>query len=244
MKRILDLTINGTPLTRNDSVPALTWLLKERKKNIQTAYVPYTGDLSVLDRAQIANWFEIHIAKDTRLRHKWITSLPIAHAFTVFISYRLLKGRRNKMDHSIFEQLRAAWNHQVERTGSGLGVDVDRECLSRLEERMFERSREAGIAGHFQWGRDAGDHQECWDPYRGIQEEWDHGDRSGSDGELLVSAKNYDIRNIVTEHVGQLGKNYIYLTHQPTAEQAQDERKPRPRPRPTTRQKKNLAGQK
>jgi len=29
---------------------------------------------------------------------------------------------------------------------------------------MFERSALAGIAGNYQWGLDAGDHQEGWNP--------------------------------------------------------------------------------
>ncbi|KAF9455269.1 hypothetical protein BDZ94DRAFT_1149587, partial [Collybia nuda] len=63
-------------------------------------------------------------------------------------------------------------------------IDVDRDCLARLEEEMFERSAQAGIAGHFQWGLDAGDHQDCWNPYSDTPEHWNHGDREGSDGEL------------------------------------------------------------
>ena len=67
-------------------------------------------------------------------------------------------------------------------------VDVDKECLDILEGSMFERSTRAGIAGYCQWGLDAGDHQECWDPYSGTPEHWNHGDRVDSDGELEVSA--------------------------------------------------------
>ncbi|KAF8956267.1 hypothetical protein BDZ97DRAFT_1763938 [Flammula alnicola] len=63
-------------------------------------------------------------------------------------------------------------------------IDVDKECLESLEELMFERSSKAGMAGNCQWGLDAGDHQECWDPYQGIPSYWNYGDRSESEGEL------------------------------------------------------------
>ncbi|KAF9461663.1 hypothetical protein BDZ94DRAFT_1167414, partial [Collybia nuda] len=49
-------------------------------------------------------------------------------------------------------------------------VDVDHDSLARLEEEMFEISIEAGIAGHYQWELDSGDHQGMWDPYFGIPE--------------------------------------------------------------------------
>jgi len=37
-------------------------------------------------------------------------------------------------------------------------VNVDKDCLGMLEEEMFEKSTCAGIASHWQWGLDAGDH--------------------------------------------------------------------------------------
>jgi hypothetical protein len=33
---------------------------------------------------------------------------------------------------------------------------------------MFEKSQQAGTAGNWQWGLDAGDHQERWNPYEGL----------------------------------------------------------------------------
>jgi hypothetical protein len=47
-------------------------------------------------------------------------------------------------------------------------VDVERECLAKLEEEMFERSQAAGIAGEYQWGLDVGDHQDGWNPFHTI----------------------------------------------------------------------------
>ncbi|KAJ7665564.1 hypothetical protein B0H17DRAFT_951526 [Mycena rosella] len=48
-----------------------------------------------------------------------------------------------------------------------VNTDVDLECLSLLEEWMFECTDKAGIAGDEQWGLDAGHHQDCWVPYEG-----------------------------------------------------------------------------
>ena len=56
-------------------------------------------------------------------------------------------------------------------------VDVELECLAKLEEELFERSQAAGIAGECQWGLDAGDHQDAWNPYDGLPDHWIHIDR-------------------------------------------------------------------
>ena len=60
-------------------------------------------------------------------------------------------------------------------------VDVERECLAKLEKEMFERSEAAGIAGEYQWGWDAGDHQDAWNPYDGLPDHWIHSDRPKND---------------------------------------------------------------
>ncbi|KAG1828213.1 hypothetical protein EV424DRAFT_1386591 [Suillus variegatus] len=41
-------------------------------------------------------------------------------------------------------------------------ADVDLECLTALEARIFEDSEEAGPAGNQQWGLDAGQHHRRW----------------------------------------------------------------------------------
>ena len=65
-----------------------------------------------------------------------------------------------------------------------LGIDVDRDCIERLEEEMFEVSERAGIAGNHQWGLDAGDHQ-YWNPYDGF---WHTGEREEDEEETRVSS--------------------------------------------------------
>jgi len=69
-------------------------------------------------------------------------------------------------------------------------VDVEHECLGRLEEEMFECSQVAGIAGDYQWGLDAGDYQDLWNPYAGLPDHWSHADRPESDDESHVSGNS------------------------------------------------------
>ncbi|PFH51570.1 hypothetical protein AMATHDRAFT_130640, partial [Amanita thiersii Skay4041] len=57
--------------------------------------------------------------------------------------------------------------------------NVDKECISQLEESMFEHSSQAGIT--VGWGLDAGDHQVGWDPYEGTPFIWNHEDWEGSE---------------------------------------------------------------
>ncbi|KDR70472.1 hypothetical protein GALMADRAFT_144758 [Galerina marginata CBS 339.88] len=90
-----------------------------------------------------------------------------------------------------------------------MDVDVDKDCLYILEEEMFERSARAGVAGHCQWGLDAGDH-ENWDPYEGIPPHFIHGDREESESEL------------------EMGPHYRSLP----AKVALINSRPRPKPRP------------
>jgi hypothetical protein len=93
-----------------------------------------------------------------------------------------------KVSHQ--ELLEKAWGIQVKGDVELLWqeVDVERECLAKLEEEMFERSQAAGIAGEYQWGLDAGDHQDGWNPYDSIPDHWIHPDRlENNDDEEQVS---------------------------------------------------------
>ncbi|KAF5373500.1 hypothetical protein D9615_009459 [Tricholomella constricta] len=164
-------------------VPAKGWL-ESQKKNLTKTMIPYVGSLSIVERAQISNWFEAHISKDPKLRKHWLGLLPIAHAHTLFIASCLKVEPRNR-DLAESDTLKKAWSLQLTGVPSvWTDVDVDRECLDLLEEQMFEISSQAGIAGHYQWGLDAGAHQAGWNPYAGAPPHWNHGDRDGSDTEL------------------------------------------------------------
>ncbi|KAF5379467.1 hypothetical protein D9615_006598 [Tricholomella constricta] len=192
-------------------VPAKGWL-ESQKKNLTNTMIPYVGSLSIVERAQISNWFEAHISKDPKLRKHWLGLLPIAHAHTLFIASCLKMEPRNR-DLAESDTLKKAWSLQLTGVPSvWTDVDVDRECLDLLEEQMFEISSQAGIAGHYQWGLDAGAHQAGWNPYAGAPPHWNHGDRDGSDTEL--------------EH----GSKYISF-RRPTPPVVDEKVRPKPRPK-------------
>jgi len=173
-----------------DEVPAKAWLeetAKNKKKNINKELVPYVGSLSLTIRAQISNWFDVKIGRqDKKKQRQWLGRLPIAHAYTIYIAM-ILKADRGNETLSDGELFKKAWKAQFSGTPSVLmDVDVDKDCLYILEEEMFERSARAGIAGHRQWGLDAGEHDD-WDPYANSPSSFNHGDRIESESELEVS---------------------------------------------------------
>ena len=95
------------------------------------------------------------------------------------------------MDLTDTDMLQKAWVAQLTGVPSILGeVDVDKDCLERLEEEMFERTDRTGLSGNWQWGLDAGHHQDGWDPSFGVLNSWEGKTREGSDTELEVSFKS------------------------------------------------------
>ncbi|KAJ7587306.1 hypothetical protein C8J56DRAFT_1051611 [Mycena floridula] len=58
-----------------------------------------------------------------------------------------------------------SWDDQNEIHKKKEAVDIVLEALKGLEERMFEYSQAAGIAGNKQWGLDPGPHQDDWSPF-------------------------------------------------------------------------------
>lgn len=212
--------MHGENLAPQHSIPAMVSL---KNNNVKTI-LPVPGDLTHLDRARIINWFEVHIIDGRQNRHHWILHLPMAHATTVLLAYRLSKGKNENDAHMTANNLRKAWEYQVAQLNRPLGVDIDRECLRILEERMFEESFRAGIAGYRQWGLDAGDHQQAWDPYTGRPDTWIHGDYEGHPDERLVRTINCHCHEFWCSRTEKLGPKYIYFTPPP-----------RPRPRPIYR---------
>ena len=170
---------------KNETIPALSWL-ESTKMPLLTTLIPYVGSLSIEERAQIANWFDIHITrKDKKLRLTWLGYLPLAHAYTLYIAYRLKSDpKMAKLEGK--DLLLRAWAAQFTGTSERLiDVDVERECLEQLEGEMFEVSFRAGMAGNYQWGLDSGHHDE-WNPYSRLPAEWKVGDYVGDDEELEV----------------------------------------------------------
>jgi len=177
---------------KNETIPAISWL-ESTKKPLLTTLIPYVGSLSIEERAQISNWFDIHITrKDKKLRLSWLGYLPLAHAYTVYIAYRL-KSDPKMAKLTGKDLLLRAW--AVQFTGSSerlIDVDVERECLEQLEGEMFEVSFRAGMAGNYQWGLDSGHHDD-WNPYAHLPSELNAGDYVGDDDELEVRNPNTEI---------------------------------------------------
>ena len=96
----------------------------------------------------IANWFETHISREKDARALWMGLLPIAHTHTLFIAYHMSKDPAfSGVTNS--DMLRKAWVAQTTGVPSILGeADVDKECLERLEEEMFERTNRTGPSGN------------------------------------------------------------------------------------------------
>lgn len=169
-------------------IPAKAWIRKQRK-SLTKAIVPFAASLTITERAMVANWFENVVCEgDQTVRRHWLGLLPIAHAHTVFLAHRL-QEENPSIKRKANELLDIAWALQCSGTTKDLilDVDVDKECLERLEELMFERSERAGIAGNRQWGLDVGDHQDAWDVYAGLPEHWNHEDRAESERETEVT---------------------------------------------------------
>ena len=139
LQRLLTAPNSSHPETSSKVVPVKKWL-QDNGKDLTTAIVHHVGTLSVIERAQIANWFETHVSREQDVRGLWLGRLPIAHAHTLFIAYRMTKEPAFE-DLTWADMLQKAWVAQLTGTPSILGeVDVDRECLEQLEEEMFERT--------------------------------------------------------------------------------------------------------
>ncbi|KIM36004.1 hypothetical protein M413DRAFT_14221 [Hebeloma cylindrosporum] len=179
LRRLLTSPNSLHPEVSHEAIPAKKWLA-DNGKPLKKTLIPHVGTLSVIERAQIANWFEKTVSMSKKLRIQWMGLLPIAHAHTLFIAYRMAKDSTFESIPEL-EILRKAW--EVQLTGSTAilrEIDVDKECLESLEEEMFERTERTGISGNWQWGLDVGHHQDGWDPSFGVPENWDEKKRMGT----------------------------------------------------------------
>ena len=173
-------------------IPAKKWL-EDNGKELEKTLVPYVGTLSIIERAQIANWFEAHISQNKKIRVNWLGFLPIAHAHTIFIAYRMMQDSspncpilKTQNEQDILQK---AWEAQLTSVPTILNeVDVDKECLASLEEEMFENTDRTGPSGNWQWGLDAGYHQGGWDPSFGVPASLDGKERVGDESEREVSS--------------------------------------------------------
>ena len=154
--------------------------------------VPFVGDLDFATRAQIHNWIFENVPGANKAFHQWVGRYVVAHAVTLFLAYRL-QSEDQPEDQQ--ELLSRAWRVQVCAESMGdrhEAVDVDLECLSHFERRIFECSEEAGEAGFEQWGLDAGDHQDAWNPYQDLPADWEDGWRP-EDAEEILEVSHYSV---------------------------------------------------
>ncbi|KAF8903683.1 hypothetical protein CPB84DRAFT_1746080 [Gymnopilus junonius] len=195
-------------------IPAKNWLERNVKSPLFSTLMPYVGSLSIIERAQISNWFDIHIGKRSKkARLAWLGYLPLAHAHTLYISQRLQRSPETALSHTSL--LHHAWD--ILYTGISeriIDVDVAKECLYILEEEMFEVSTRAGKAGFFQWGLDAGHHQDGWDVYANLPPQFNRANYKGNDEDL------------------EPGPDFIEYVPPIKAVNRELIQKPRPRPRP------------
>ena len=78
----------GTSTTADiQLVPEKGWL---GTKDPRRTLISHSGNLSMSDRAGIANWFETHVALRKNRRIHWLGLLPLAHALTLFIASQLV----------------------------------------------------------------------------------------------------------------------------------------------------------
>lgn len=182
--------------TRRRIIPVLDWLRDNKdhkfEYGIPSGTVPYTGDLSPLEQAQVANWFYYSIPDTQTDINKWLGAPALTHAYTIFIvtrntdifmgSYPLDFQQANPNEREAF-LWSSAWEYLKDpNTFYKPVIDFDLECLAILEEQMFEYSARVGISGNQQWGLDKGDCQGRWNPY---MESWVPGDREANDDEEI-----------------------------------------------------------
>lgn len=172
-------------LAHMKEVEKITKVRERMKEEIEA--VGCAGDLSVADRAMASNWFKNKIpAAKTAPLPRWMCGPPIAHTFTVLLAARHkdeyeshpeypCDGTRQQQLEFILSK---AYEYQrIASRPDLMHVDVDLWSLHDLEIMMFSVPSPAHPADYDQWGLDAGDHQEKWNPYgTQTQRGWFKGD--------------------------------------------------------------------
>jgi hypothetical protein len=98
---------------------------------------------------------------------QWLGCAAYAHALSIVLAYNKRSILKADPDYpkdgttGAQEEFfrKAGWTALLKHTGRSTDVihtDVDLECLSVFEQRLFEKSAQSGSAGNYQWGLDAG----------------------------------------------------------------------------------------
>jgi hypothetical protein len=146
----------------------INWVAKAPLAHVYTLLFEYMLQLADLDRmvdtetdADMANYQQ---------------SLVKKYEANICRDHEAANGSTEDVHIPPASSLELAWLHQTTKIRKD-SVDVDLECLSYFEERLFEYSKETGDAGNQQWGLNAGPHQDDWSPYVNLPEQWNHDDR-------------------------------------------------------------------
>ncbi|KAG1876082.1 hypothetical protein C8R48DRAFT_592073, partial [Suillus tomentosus] len=176
-----------------EAYPVIDYILRSKKKpdGVGAYSIPFCGDISSHEYAKIARWFSENVPGASGQVEKWLGGMPLVHAFTLVVAHRKasdfekrIEARNEEWNDSML--LKMAWaDLMISYPTNSFVADVDLECLTALEARMFEDSEEAGPAGNQQWGLDAGQHHRRWNVYVGIPDEWVSA-RDYSESELEV----------------------------------------------------------
>lgn len=181
-------------------IPACRATLEAKKKaSTQEAttnrdMVREFGELDVIEQCQINNWIANHVPGARETPFLWQGKPMNAHAATLVIAKRHLQEIKltpayphnpGSSQAALQYVLDEAWEYQMSMTNYK-HADVDLEALTFLEQGMFENAAIAGIAGYDQWGLDAGDHQDYWNPYEGLPSHWRNGGFEPDNAEELL----------------------------------------------------------
>ncbi len=157
-----DLKKKGKSGRRSKAVEAL----------IKAGHIMEAGDLSFEEQNRVANWVYRNIPGASKKGQEvnWLGKPTLAHAYTVVLAAKHWVSIRDKLklkeDHladvsSDFRRLQKVWKQAFTlqlkaRQETVEFVDVDKECISDFERRIFEFSERSGRAGNRQWGLDVG----------------------------------------------------------------------------------------
>lgn len=155
-------------------VPVLEWIKSTPSYLPGTGggMVPYTGNLSTLEQAEVANWIDQNIPGAKGMSQKWMSKPTMAHALNIVLAAQneeyLIKVHHQQQTPREPDFIQLAWDHLQSHMTWKPKQDVDQMCIRLLEREMFT----TGTDGDYQWGLDVGDHQGRWNPYEGIPYDW------------------------------------------------------------------------
>ena len=143
LKRLFEFSVNGydSAIGLEDQVIPAKDFLESGKNGPFGDALFYCGTLSFTEQAEIANWIHHHISDNFLV---WFRKLTQAHATTLYIRALLINSQPKFGTLNEAEQLEKAWDVQYNsRRPFYEGIDVDCQCINRLEEEMFEISERA-----------------------------------------------------------------------------------------------------